>query len=64
MDDVDKKQQEEIISLQKKDVAHDNDITWMRAAIKFSFFTFIIYVMASMSIIFVLLDKLDKFFKP
>lgn len=60
MDEIDSKQQEEIESLKRKDVAHDSSLGWMISALKFVVFAFIMWVIVSSSLIFVLMDKLSK----
>lgn len=64
MDEVDRHQEDEIISLQKKDIAHDKDLDWMKFAMRTLGFAFTLWVIASTTIIFVLIDKLDKIIKP
>ena len=68
MDEVDTKQQIEITDLQKKDILHDNDLKWLRdnykITIRFLFFAFSLWIVASTTIIFVLVDKLDKYLVP
>jgi hypothetical protein len=58
MDEVDQQQQKEIHDLQKKDIAHDHALLWMEKAFRFGLWAFIIYVAASSTLIFVLIDKL------
>lgn len=60
MDEIDSKQQEEIEALKRKDVSHDTSLEWMKFALKFTAFTFVIWVIISSSIIFMLMDKLSK----
>lgn len=63
MDDVDTKQQEEITALQKKDIAHDTELRWMTFAIRLIGYAFVMWIIASSTLIFVLIDKLDKAYK-
>lgn len=60
MDEVDTKQQQEIIDLQKKDVEHDTSLRWMKFAIRAIGYAFTLWVIASTTLIFILIDKLDK----
>lgn len=63
MDIVDQKQQMEIESLKRKDVLHDTTLDWLKFGVKFVSFVFVLWTILSTTIIFVLLDKLDKFVK-
>jgi hypothetical protein len=63
MDEIDTRQQEEIESLKRKDVLHDTTLEWMRSGLKMVSFAFTLWVIISSTIIFVLLDKLDKIVK-
>lgn len=64
MDEIDRKQQAEIDVLKEIDKRHDKELDWFRFGMKFIFFTFTLWVIASSSIIFILIDKLDKFLRP
>lgn len=60
MDAVDTKQQKEITDLQKRDVAHENDLMWLRKGMAFVLFSFVLWVIASSTLIFILMEKLSQ----
>lgn len=63
MDAVDQKQQDEIVDLQKKDIAHDAELKWLKLTLRACVGALIVWTIITAAFFMTALQMIEKSFK-